>query len=312
MRARFILAAALVATPQATRAAEGVIEINQARVLAGGITPGDAPGFPATLSRSGSYRLTSNLATESRNLSGIEVTEQGVSIDLNGFTIACHFAIAAIPQDCLLAAGSGDGIVAAPGVERTRVRNGTIRGMGRDGVHVGQDSRVEQVQSFDNLEDGIETRGYSSITGCHASNNGAHGIYQPTFTGGVFGGNVVTGCLVDSNAAGGIRLLGEGRNAISGNVVSVNGGAGIAARGVIADNSLFRNDVGVSAASGSTLRGNAVAANTGLGFDLTCIEGGCAGYAENVLQDNGDPQGPQVSGGIEIGENACGPDTSCP
>ena len=39
-------------------AVEGVIDINQARALAGGVTPGDTPGFPVTVSQSGSYRLT--------------------------------------------------------------------------------------------------------------------------------------------------------------------------------------------------------------------------------------------------------------
>ena len=35
-------------------AVDGVIEINQARALAGGVTPGDTAGFPVTISVSGS------------------------------------------------------------------------------------------------------------------------------------------------------------------------------------------------------------------------------------------------------------------
>jgi hypothetical protein len=38
----------------AVAAVDGVIEINQARVLAGGITPADTPGFPVTIGTSGS------------------------------------------------------------------------------------------------------------------------------------------------------------------------------------------------------------------------------------------------------------------
>jgi hypothetical protein len=37
-------------------AVDGVIEINQAKALAGGVTPGDTAGFPVALSAPGSYR----------------------------------------------------------------------------------------------------------------------------------------------------------------------------------------------------------------------------------------------------------------
>jgi hypothetical protein len=57
--AALLLAATLVPLPGA--AVDGVIEINQSRALAGGVTPGDAPGFPVTISARGSYRLTGNL-----------------------------------------------------------------------------------------------------------------------------------------------------------------------------------------------------------------------------------------------------------
>ena len=39
----------------------GVTEINQAQAQAGDTTPGDGQGFPITISKPGSYRLTSNL-----------------------------------------------------------------------------------------------------------------------------------------------------------------------------------------------------------------------------------------------------------
>lgn len=58
------LAAAILLAPAGQAlAAEGVIQINQARALAGGVTPGDEPGFPVTISQPGSYRLTGNLTT---------------------------------------------------------------------------------------------------------------------------------------------------------------------------------------------------------------------------------------------------------
>src|SRR3954453_1870412 len=81
------LAVMLAAIPAA--AADGEILINQAKVNAGGITPGDTAGFPATLSRPGRYKLSGNLAVPSGGL-GIQVTANEVTIDLNGFTITSN------------------------------------------------------------------------------------------------------------------------------------------------------------------------------------------------------------------------------
>ena len=79
--------AVLFATPAA--AVDGEILIDQAKVNAGGITPGDEPGFPATLRRSGRYKLTGNLAVPAGK-NGIEVTQHEITIDLNGFTISSN------------------------------------------------------------------------------------------------------------------------------------------------------------------------------------------------------------------------------
>src|SRR2546428_10232429 len=68
-------------------AVDGVVLIDQNRALAGGVTPGDAPGFPVTLSVAGSYRLSGNLTVPDANTSAIQVTADNVTIDLNGFTI---------------------------------------------------------------------------------------------------------------------------------------------------------------------------------------------------------------------------------
>jgi hypothetical protein len=67
-------------------AVDGEVLINQAEVNAGGIGPGDGAGFPATLSRSGRYKLTGNLKVPAGK-NGIVVTAHDVTIDLNGFTI---------------------------------------------------------------------------------------------------------------------------------------------------------------------------------------------------------------------------------
>ena len=64
MRMRFVglgLALAPLLLAGAAPAADGVIEINQARALAGGVTIADAPGFPVTLVGNASYVITSDL-----------------------------------------------------------------------------------------------------------------------------------------------------------------------------------------------------------------------------------------------------------
>ncbi len=49
---------------RAASGVDGVIEINQPRALAGGVTATDGAGFPVTLDHPGSYRLTGNLTVD--------------------------------------------------------------------------------------------------------------------------------------------------------------------------------------------------------------------------------------------------------
>jgi hypothetical protein len=67
-------------------AVDGVVLIDQTRALAGNVTPGDAPGFPVTLSLPGSYRLSGNLTVPAQT-DGIVIQTSDITIDLNGFRI---------------------------------------------------------------------------------------------------------------------------------------------------------------------------------------------------------------------------------
>jgi hypothetical protein len=84
--AAFSLALLLYLTPVA-EAVDGVVLIDQNRASAGNITPGDLPGFPVTISRPGSYRLSGNLDVANPDTTAIEITANNVTLDLNGFTI---------------------------------------------------------------------------------------------------------------------------------------------------------------------------------------------------------------------------------
>ena len=67
-------------------AVDGVVLIDQNRALAGGVAPGDFPGFPISITQPGSYRLSGNL-TAPANTGAIAITANNVTLDLNGFTV---------------------------------------------------------------------------------------------------------------------------------------------------------------------------------------------------------------------------------
>src|SRR5438093_8400021 len=77
----------LVAAAVPVYALDGVVLINQNAALAGNVTPGDTPGFPVTISVTGSYKLSGNLTVPDANTTAILINADDVTIDLNGFSI---------------------------------------------------------------------------------------------------------------------------------------------------------------------------------------------------------------------------------
>src|SRR4051812_47183537 len=144
-QAHWVAAAALLFALPAS-AIDGVTLIDQNRALAGGVTPGDAPGFPISITRPGQYRLSGNLTVPDVDTTAIEVATDHVTIDLNGFVIAG-------PVDCLPTlpacpgVGNGSGVATVPTTLQSprfnvSVRNGTIQGMGANGIQLIGDSNV--------------------------------------------------------------------------------------------------------------------------------------------------------------------------
>src|SRR6202011_4694295 len=118
-------------------AVDGVVLIDQNRALAGGVTPGDTPGFPVTISVSGSYRLSGNLTVPDANTTAILITQDNVTIDLNGFSIIGPTVCVGSPTvtSCSpLGAGYG---VDGGGHHSITVINGSVRGMGNSGISLG-------------------------------------------------------------------------------------------------------------------------------------------------------------------------------
>jgi len=156
--ARLVALALILGWPCAARAVDGVIEINHARALAGGVTPGDAPGYPVDLKVPGSYRLTGNLAQPDDKTIVIAVGADGVSIDLNGFSIrgpmTCVAGYDAQHTFVTAVTCNGGNLSLAPGIlaistSSVSVSNGKIVGIAGPAFSLGPNSRVEQVEILD-------------------------------------------------------------------------------------------------------------------------------------------------------------------
>ena len=212
----------------AALAVDGVIEINQVKALDGGITPGDTAGFPVSITLSGSYRLTGNLTVPNENTHGIVVSTGDVTIDLNGFAILGAVSCLGTPPVCSPSTGSGDGI--STGSSRLTVINGTIRGMGGNGINAGfGDSRIENVHVTSNIGDGILGSQEAIIRGNTVRLNGGNGIR--VFFGSLVLENTITfnggfGILLDSPNGGYANNTLRGNNS-AGGFVQVCGGTEI-------------------------------------------------------------------------------------
>jgi hypothetical protein len=231
------LVAALGLAPATARAVDGVVEINQVKALAGGVTAGDTAGFPVTISASGSYRLTSDLdlTAQASSVDGIRVTSSYVTIDLNGFAIR-GAAVCTGPRPVCTGTGDGNGIF-VQSVGHVTVRNGTITGMPGDGIDYDtssiQGNVIESVHVVGNGNYGMGS-GAARVHGCSAYRNQVGGIdarfvlgSESVENGGV--GFVVesTGMLLDSRATGngGLGLSGPS-GAYGRNTLTCNNSAG--------------------------------------------------------------------------------------
>lgn len=207
----------------AALAAEGVIEINQAAALAGGVTPGDTPGFPVTLSRRGSYRLTGNLDSP-LGTGAIVITATMVTLDLGGFTIASTNSCTGYPTTSCTNENGTPGISAGAAAFLATVRNGVVTGMGGDCLELaGPSSEVEYIRAFACGRDGINVNlgGASRVSHNFAGLNRRLGILA-------LDGSTIEDNEVRANGTGGI--LGNGTRLpifVSRNRVLDNSGIGV-------------------------------------------------------------------------------------
>ncbi|MCV2422694.1 hypothetical protein [Paucibacter sp. DJ2R-2] len=218
--------AVLAASPIAAHAVDGVVLIDAARVNAAG-------GFPYRISQSGSYRLASNLNVGLFSpVNAIEVGAVGVNlsvtIDFNGFTVVgspvCDFN--AQGDVMCNAPGAGSGVYVQANAAVTVV-NGTVRGMGNQGIACMGSCRVENMTLANN--------------GGYAVSMGKGGVLKHSTVLLNRFGVAATGALLQGN----VLQFNQG-NAINastsnvlGNVVSGNGGFGLAGSSNGYANNLF-------------------------------------------------------------------------
>lgn len=259
------LAAAILmsaALPSTARAVDGQIAITQATAMAGGVTSGDSPGFPVTISQPGSYVLSGNLTVPNADTTAIEIAASHVTLNLNGFAILG-------PTDCsgglnpCAGSGQGVGITTRSVAFNITIRNGTIQGMGGGGIILTGDSHL--------------------IEYMHVRSNGGGraGILIQASTDD--GSSIVQHSTVQRNGGLGINVS---RGAVRYNVVDVNLSSGIAVSvGSVSYNVVTRNLAGINLGSGAgalgnTARdnpsGNLIGGGANLGQNLcTGAGGGC-------------------------------------
>lgn len=156
---------------------DGAIEINQARATIGGVSGGDSPGFPVSITESGKYRLTGNL-TVNEATTAIVVNADNVTLDLNGFSIIgpvnCSFA----STSCTPAGVAGTYGIHATAGDNLVIKNGSVTGTGGAAVYCGNTDScvVEHLNITDNYSIGIVLGQRGRVSNCNISSNKGSGI----------------------------------------------------------------------------------------------------------------------------------------
>ena len=219
-----IAAAALALSGVAASALDGEVLISQSAATAGGVTPGDAAGFPITISRTGKYKLIGNLNVPA-GTDGFVVTADNVTIDFNGFRMA-----------------NGRFGVNAAGADGLTVLNGTITNFSSNAIRARGFAVVQDMQVVNNGLMGVKLDNNgrvirSTISGNHSVNVYcvsrcliAHNVISAseTETGvGLYtaaGGHLVLDNVITDNVA--MAIYTEGEMAYANNTITGNGQPG--------------------------------------------------------------------------------------
>ncbi len=223
-------------------AVDGVLEINQTCATTSGCFSGDLGGFPVDITNPGSYRLTGNLQVPDASTSAITITADDVTLDLNGFALLGVTTCSGDPVTSCTPIGLGSGVFST--AVNVTVKNGTIRGMGNDGIDGFLSVRVTDVVAIENGDHGISCRSACRVIGSQLLRNGGAGVRQsglnltPKMLASMFTGNIIAG-----NADRGI-FTNDLTSVVIGNAFYGNGGTGLGlfASGGYAENTFTANN----------------------------------------------------------------------
>jgi len=229
-------------------------------------TPISTPSF--SISAPGSYYLASDLT----GTSGITISANDVTLDLNGFTLSGT------------AGNSSPGIRINSGRRNVEIRNGTIANWGQFGVNgLGTEAiRLLNLTAYNNAtfatsHSGLLVGDRSVVKNCVADANSAGGI--------VVGKNsIVSECMARSNGSSGITVADSCR--VDKCSSSSNGAEGIRTGSwcIVNDCSTHSNVVsGISAVLGSTISGcnSSFNGQAGVLTGSDCTIDGCVAYSNS-------------------------------
>lgn len=227
--------------------------------------------LPIVISRSGTYRLKSDLVATNPDVSVIRIEADDVTIDLNGFSI--RGPAVCTPGDMgveCTGTGSGSGIGSygnGAGTRGVRVINGSIRGLGYSGIEGSAIWHIEKVRLVSNGSTGVNVDGEGLLLEVTAVGNGGHGIdslglrvKDSEATGNRLSGIRATNASVMNcvaSANGGEGIVSSGAAVLDGNVVHGNGGQGIEASGsVVVNNAIHLNRGGAASCTSCAVENN--------------------------------------------------------
>jgi hypothetical protein len=288
----FAIVALTIGFAGRTWAANGVIEINQAKVDAAG-------GFPYVISAPGAYQLTGNLTVAASNTDGIDITAITgvVTIQFNDFGI--------------VGTGSGVGIKSTNANTFIYLNNGGVTGFS-NGIQLAGLSTVNNMEVYGNSAVGVVMSGGGGLTTTASFDNGSDGIQDL----GNSLGMVCTSCYAFSNGGNGINvaLVLSVYNA----GVTGNGLNGIYAGGAsVIENSLigYDREAGI-VTQGSQIMGNSIDGNGSSGIALPADGSSANGCWMNRLQFNDAPAFSDIASGAcaptGTSANVCGSGAGCP
>lgn len=196
-----VCAAVVALAPAPAYAVDGTVLINQNTIING--LPGCPTGgqFPIIICQSGSYKLSGNLVVPA-GLDGIDITADGVTLDLNGFTMiglsGVHgWGVSSFNSNVTVQNGHIKGFGTLDGGVRLAALNETVRQMSLTGAPAqGSDDQGVQVDygiisetTVSNFDIGISIED-GSVTHCNSAHNSE---IQVLINDGMVTGSDITG-----------------------------------------------------------------------------------------------------------------------